>query len=58
MEYTLKLYITDNFGRPYVRIYNTMAENIDDAYEKVMNMFYAEQPDNKSAYKIWRYEIK
>lgn len=34
MEYTLRLFITDEFGSHDVRTYSTMAENIDKAYEK------------------------
>jgi hypothetical protein len=52
MEFTLKLFITDEFGSHDVRTYSTMAENIDKAYEKIMNMFYAEKTDSEYLYKV------
>ena len=57
MEFTFKLYITDDFGKPEVRTYSTIAEDIDSAYEKVISQFYAEKNDGEHLYKIWRYEI-
>lgn len=52
MEYTFKLFITDDFGSHDIRKYSTMAENKDSAYEKVMNMFYAEKTDSEYLYKV------
>lgn len=52
MEYTFKLFITDDFGSHDIRTYSTMAENIDNAYEKIMNQFYDGRTDGEYVYKV------